>query len=37
MGVGFLSRKDSLEEKMATHFSILAGKIPRTEALLGSQ
>ena len=31
MGVGFLSQEDSLQEEMATHFNILAGKIPRTE------
>ena len=28
-----LGQEDPLEEKMATHFSILARKIPRTEKL----
>ena len=29
--VRFLGRKDALEKGMATHFSILAQRIPRTE------
>ena len=29
--VRFLSREDPLEEEMATHFSILAWRIPWTE------
>ena len=32
MWVGSLGREDPLEEGMATHSSILARKIPRTEA-----
>ena len=28
-----MGRKDPLEEEMATHFSILAWEIPRTEEL----
>ena len=31
MGVQFLGQEDPLEESMATHFSILAKKIPWTE------
>ena len=31
MWVQSLSQEDSLEEGMATHFSILAWRIPRTE------
>ena len=31
MGVRFLGQEDPLEESMATHFSILAKKIPWTE------
>ena len=29
--VRFLDREDDLEKEMATHSSILAGRIPRTE------
>ena len=29
--VQFLGQEDPLEKEMATHFSVLAGKIPRTE------
>ena len=35
--VPFLSWEDPLEEEMATHSSILAWKIPRTEKLGGLQ
>ena len=35
--VGSLGREDSLEEGMATHSSILAWRIPRTEELGGPQ
>ena len=35
--VQFLGWEDSLEEKMATHFSILAWGIPWTEELGGLQ
>ena len=27
--------EDSLEEEMATHFSVLAGKVPQTEKHMG--
>ena len=37
MQVGFLGWEDPLEEKMATHSSILAWKIPRTEEPGGLQ
>ena len=33
MWVQFLGQEDPLEEEMATHTSILAWKIPRTEEL----
>ena len=33
--VQFLGREDPLEEEMATHFSILASKIPWIEDLRG--
>ena len=31
MWVGYLGQEDPLEEGMATHFSIIAWKTPRTE------
>ena len=31
MQVGFLGQKDPMEEEVATHYSILAWKIPWTE------
>ena len=37
MQVQSLGGEDSLEEKMATHYSILAWKIPWTEEPGGSQ
>ena len=37
MQVPSLGREDPLEEGMATHSSILAGKIPRTEEPGGLQ
>ena len=37
MLVGSLGQEDPLEEDMATHSSILAQKIPRTEAPDGLQ
>ena len=37
MGVQFLGGEDPLEEEMATHSSILAGKIPWTEEPNGLQ
>ena len=36
-GVQFLGQEDPLEKGMATHSSILAGRIPRTEELGGLQ
>ena len=36
-GVRSLGQEDPLEKKMATHFSILAWKIPRTEESGGLQ
>ena len=35
--VRFLGREDALEKEMATHFSILAWKIPWTEEPAGLQ
>ena len=37
MGVRFLSWDDPLEEEMATHSSMLAGRMPWTEELGGLQ
>ena len=37
MQVGFLGREDPLEKEMATHSSILAWRIPRTEEPGGLQ
>ena len=37
MQVQFLGQEDPLEEGMASHSSILAWRIPRTEELLGLQ
>ena len=37
MGVQFLSWDDPLEEEMATHSSMLAGRMPWTEELGGLQ
>ena len=41
MQIGFLGQEDPLKEEMATHFSILAWKIPWTESgglqYMGSQ
>ena len=35
--IGSLGREDPLEEEMATHFSVLAWEIPRTEEPGGLQ
>ena len=35
MWVRSLGREDALEEGMATHFSVLAWRIPWTEGLVG--
>ena len=37
MQVQFLGQEDPLEEGMASHSSVLAWRIPRTEELLGLQ
>ena len=37
MQVRFLGQEDTLEEEMATHFNILAGKIPWTGEPRGLQ
>ena len=37
MQIQSLGQEDPLEEEMATHYSILAGKMPRTEEPGGLQ
>ena len=37
MGIQSLGQKDPLEEEMATHFSLLAWRIPWTEEPVGLQ